>query len=133
MRYGLLKLLTVGMVMYLPSPSSFSQASGDAVQGRAIVLSKQTGLCLLCHSAPVDERFQGNLAPNLSLMVQDKTPDQLKQAIQDPSLNHPGTIMPSYGKTDHLQRVARNLEGKPLLSNQQIDDVVAYLLTLQNP
>ena len=39
---------------------------GDAAKGRAIVVNRQVGLCLLCHSGPLpEERFQGNLAPTL--------------------------------------------------------------------
>ncbi|HEX2547074.1 MAG TPA: sulfur oxidation c-type cytochrome SoxX, partial [Ramlibacter sp.] len=40
---------------------------GDPQRGRAIVASRSTGLCLLCHSAPItEERFQGDLAPPLA-------------------------------------------------------------------
>lgn len=109
-------------------------AEANPQQGRAIVANRQLGLCLLCHSAPIpEERFQGNLAPNLQNLVQGKSEAQLRQTLQDPSALRPGTIMPAYGRTDHLQRVARNQEGKPLLSPQQIDDVVAYLMSLQKP
>ena len=111
-----------------------AHAQGNPQQGRAIVANRHQGLCLLCHSAPIpEERFQGNLAPNLVDLVQGKSEADLRQVLQDPSVRRPGTIMPAYGRTDHLQRVARGQEGKPLLQAQQIDDVIAYLMTLQRP
>lgn len=110
------------------------QAQADPRQGRAIVGNRQLGLCLLCHSAPIsEERFQGNLAPNLVDAVQGKSAADLRQLLHDPTVRRPDTIMPAYGRTDHLQSVAKGLEGKPLLSARQIDDVVAYLMTLQKP
>ena len=40
--------------------------------------------------------------------------------------------MPSYYRTDHLNRVASKYAGQTILSAQEIEDVVAFLLTLQN-
>lgn len=109
-------------------------AQASPQQGRAIVANRQLGLCLLCHSAPIpEERFQGNLAPNLQDLVQGKSHAHLRQILQDPSVLRPDTLMPAYGRTDHLQRVAKSQEGKPLLTPQQIDDVIAYLMSLQKP
>ncbi len=48
-------------------PQSLTGAPGDPARGRAIVASRQVGLCLLCHSGPFpEERFQGDLAPSLA-------------------------------------------------------------------
>src|SRR4051794_5051752 len=48
-------------------PESLTGSKGDAARGRAIVLNRQVGLCLLCHSGPYpDEKFQGTLAPDLN-------------------------------------------------------------------
>lgn len=130
----LLKLLVAGVVVITPAISCVAHDDMSAQRGRAIVANRQVGLCLLCHSAPItEERFQGNLAPNLAMLVQGKTAQQLKNIIEHPSINNPGTIMPSYGTTDHLQRLPQHLKGKMLLSNEQIDDVVAYLMSLQKP
>jgi L-cysteine S-thiosulfotransferase len=130
----LLKRLMAGVVLITPVVSCFAQDDMSSQRGRAIVANRQVGLCLLCHSAPIpEERFQGNLAPNLALLVQGKTSQQLKNMIENPAIDHPGTIMPSYGKTDHLQRLPQHLRGKVILSNEQIDDVVAYLMSLQKP
>ncbi|MES2324973.1 MAG: sulfur oxidation c-type cytochrome SoxX [Pseudomonadota bacterium] len=107
---------------------------GDAARGRAIVASRQVGLCLLCHTAPIpEERFQGNLAPDLAGAGERWTADQLRARIVDASRFNPNTIMPAYGKTEGLNRVPAALKDKTILSAQQIEDVVAYLQTLRTP
>jgi sulfur-oxidizing protein SoxX len=106
---------------------------GDPKHGRAIVLSRQTGLCILCHSGPFpEERFQGNLAPDLGSSVASLTAPQLRARIVNPGYFNPSTIMPSYYRTDHLNRVASRYVGKTLLNAQEIEDVVAFLLTIKN-
>jgi sulfur-oxidizing protein SoxX len=106
---------------------------GNPQHGRAIVLSRQTGLCILCHSGPFpEERFQGNLAPDLAISVTALTAPQLRARIINASYFNPNTIMPSYYRTDHLNRVASRFAGQTILSAQEIEDVVAFLLTLQN-
>ena len=108
--------------------------AGDAVRGRAIVANRQLGLCLLCHSAPIpEERFQGNLAPSLAGAGSRWTAAQLRQRVADPASLNPATIMPAYAATTGLVRVPAALAGKPLLTDAQIDDVVAYLQTLGAP
>lgn len=105
---------------------------GDAARGRAIVASRQQGLCLLCHSGPIpEERFQGNLAPDLAGAGDRSTAAELRLRIADAASLNPNTIMPSYYKTEGLNRVAAAHKGKTILSAQQIEDVVAYLQTLR--
>jgi len=105
---------------------------GNAEAGRAIVANRQVGLCLLCHSAPIpEERFQGNLAPDLSGVGDRYTRSELRQRIADSSAINPSTIMPSYAKTAGLARVAPAYRDKPIFTAQQIEDVVAYLATLK--
>jgi L-cysteine S-thiosulfotransferase len=107
-------------------------APGDAARGRAIVASRQQGLCLLCHTGPIpEERFQGNLAPDLAGAGGRWSAAQLRARIVDASRFNPGTIMPAYYKTEGLVRVAPALKGKPILTAQQVEDVVAYLQTLK--
>jgi sulfur-oxidizing protein SoxX len=105
---------------------------GDAIKGRAIVASRQTGLCLLCHSGPFpEERFQGNLAPDLSASVGHLSEGQLRARMVDPARFNPGTIMPAYYRTEGLTRVAPKFQGLPILSGQEIEDVIAFLLSLK--
>lgn len=105
---------------------------GDAVKGRVIVASRQTGLCLLCHSGPFpEERFQGNLAPDIGLSIGRLSEAQLRARIVDPSRFNPDTIMPSYYRAEGLNRVASKFEGQPILSGQEIEDIVAFLVSLK--
>ena len=112
-------------------PDSLSGVPGDPARGRSIVASRQTGLCLLCHSGPFpEERFQGNLAPELAMSAQRLNTPQLRARIVDASRFNPGTIMPTYYKAEHLKRVASKWVGQPILNEQEIEDVVAFLASL---
>jgi sulfur-oxidizing protein SoxX len=107
---------------------------GDAARGRAVVANRQLSLCLLCHTGPIpEERFQGNLAPDLQGAGSRWSADQLRERIMDASRFNPDTIMPAYYKTDGLQRVAGVYKDKTILTAQQIEDVVAWLQTLKEP
>ena len=113
-------------------PDSLTGAPGDAARGRTIVASRQVGLCLLCHSGPFpEERFQGNLAPDLAGAGRRWSEGQLRLRIVDPARINPATIMPAYHRTEGLTRVAPAFRSKPVLTAEQIEDVVAFLMTLR--
>lgn len=113
-------------------PDPLAGKPGDAVQGRAIVANRAVGLCLLCHTAPIpEERFQGNLAPSLAGTGSRWSEGQLRLRLVDASRLNPDTIMPPYYRVERLQRVSRNFSGRPILTAEQIEDVVAYLVTLK--
>jgi L-cysteine S-thiosulfotransferase len=112
-------------------PESLTGTPGDAVRGRALVLER-TNTCILCHSGPFpEEKFQGDLAPNLAGSGSRWSVGQLRLRLVDASRLNPGTIMPSYYRIDGLDRIAANWRGKPILSAEQIEDIVAYLATLR--
>ncbi len=109
-----------------------TETPGDATRGRAIVADRQVGLCLLCHTGPFpEERFQGNLAPDLAGAGARWSAGQLRLRIADPRRLNPNALMPSYYRADGLVRVGRNWQGQPVLSAQQVEDVVAFLQTLK--
>jgi L-cysteine S-thiosulfotransferase len=113
-------------------PAPLTDTKGDAAIGRAIVANRQVGLCLLCHSGPIpEERFQGDLAPDLTGTAARWSEGELRARMIDARLANPATIMPPYYVVDGLDRVAANFRGKPLLTAAQIEDVVAYLVTLK--
>lgn len=112
--------------------TSLSGQPGDAARGKKIVLSRQVGLCILCHSGPFpEERFQGNLAPDLAQSAAKLSVGQLRARVADASQFNPDSIMPSYYRTDHLTRVAPAFAGKTILTAQEIEDVVAFLASLK--
>jgi sulfur-oxidizing protein SoxX len=114
-------------------PESLTGAPGDPARGRANVASRQTGLCLLCHSAPLpEEKFQGTIGPDLKGVGSRYTEGQLRLRIVDSSLAVPGTIMPAYYRIDGLDRVAPAFRGKTVLTAEQIEDVVAFIKTLRD-
>ena len=115
-----------------PSPQRCSGRPGRE-GSPTIVLNRQVGLCLLCHSGPFPgERFQGTLAPDLAGTGSRWSVGQLRLRIVDASRLNPDTIMPPYYRIDGLTRVAPAFAGKPILTAEQIEDVVAFLTTLRH-
>jgi len=115
----------------LPTPLPGAQ-KGDPARGRTIVVTRQLGLCLLCHSGPFpEERFQGTIGPDLNGIGSRLSEENIRMRIVDPARFNPATIMPAYFRTEGLARVAPSFKDKPILSAQQIEDVVAFLATLK--
>ena len=113
-------------------PTSLTGSRGDPQRGRAIVMARQN-TCLLCHSGPFpEERFQGNLSPSMKGTGARWNEGQLRLRLVDASRLNAETIMPSYYRVEGLNRVAPAWRGKPILSAEQIEDVVAYLATLRD-
>jgi sulfur-oxidizing protein SoxX len=113
-------------------PASLTGGQGDAARGRAIVANHNTGLCLLCHSGPFPEdKFQGTMAPDLAGAGARWSEGQLRLRIVDASRFNAATIMPPFYSVDHLTRVAPAFRGKPVLTTVEVEDVVAYLMTLK--
>jgi L-cysteine S-thiosulfotransferase len=113
-------------------PAPLSGAKGDPARGRAIVVDRQLGLCLLCHSGPFpEERFQGNIGPDLNGIGARLSEGQIRLRVADPGRLNPATLMPAYFRSEGLTRVAPAFEGKSLLGAEQVEDVVAFLMTLK--
>lgn len=114
-------------------PASLTGAAGDPVRGRAIVLDRRLGTCLLCHTGPfAEEKFQGTLAPDLSGAGSRWSEGQLRLRLVDPTRLNPDTIMPAYYRVEGLTRVGPTWLGKPILTAGQIEDVIAFLVTLRD-
>ncbi|MFY8064302.1 MAG: sulfur oxidation c-type cytochrome SoxX [Usitatibacteraceae bacterium] len=108
---------------------------GDAARGKAIVSNRQQGLCVLCHQLPesigVPLAFQGNLAPSIAGAGGRWSAAQLRSRIVDSRKLNPTSVMPAYHRTEGLTRVGTAWQQKPILDAQQVEDVVAYLVTLK--
>ena len=114
----------------VPAPLAASPA--DAARGKAVFVQREKGHCILCHTVPdPDIHFAGNVGPPLAGVGARLSTAQIRGRIVDPTRHDPDTVMPAYYRTGNLSRVARLYAGRTVLSAQDIEDVIAYLLTLR--
>ena len=107
-------------------------AAGDPARGRALVLARDSANCVLCHAVPDPAvRFAGDVGPSLAGVGTRLSEAQLRLRVADNLRVNPSTVMPSYYKVDGLDRVASTYAGKPVLTAQEVEDVVAWLVTLK--
>ena len=112
-------------------PASLTGTPGDVARGRALVVERSS-TCILCHSGPFPEqRFQGDVAPSLAGTGKRWSEGEIRLRLVDAARLNAATIMPSYYRIDGLDRVGRAWQGKPILTAEQIEDIVAYLVTLR--
>ena len=108
---------------------------GDATRGRDIALDKNLGGCVLCHALPGSDGTvtepHGTLGPSLTDVGARLSAAQLRQRIVDPTRIDRRAAMPAYFRTAGLQRVAPVYRGKTLLTAQQVEDVISYLVGLR--
>ena len=103
---------------------------GDPTRGREVFVSREGGHCVLCHAVP-GVPLTGNVGPALQGVGSRLTAAQIRLRIADISKVNPEAVMPSFHRTTGLTRVAPTLAGQPVLSAQQVEDLVAYLGTLK--
>ena len=109
-------------------PEPLSGLTGDAERGKAIVLDRRRGNCLICHAFPIeDEPFQGEIGPPMSGVASRLTKAQIRLRLIDQSRLNPETIMPPFYRVEGLTNVEPEYRGRPALDAQEIEDVVAYL------
>jgi sulfur-oxidizing protein SoxX len=86
---------------------------------------------LLCHAIPGADRPAGNLGPSLAGVGSRFSAEELRLRLIDASRFNPKSVMPPYGRVEGLHAVAPQYRGKPLLTDQEIEDAVAFMLTLR--
>ena len=107
---------------------------GDPVRGKKTALSRDAGNCQLCHAVPESGLpLMGNIGSSLAGAGARFTAGQFRLRLADAARLNPETVMPSYYRVEGLHDVAAAWRGKPILSAQQIEDVVAYLVSLKEP
>jgi sulfur-oxidizing protein SoxX len=112
-------------------PAPLTAQPGDPERGRRIVLERDGGDCTICHAMPLPQReFHGTVGPPLDGIGRRATPGALRLRLVDPKALNAKTIMPAYYKVTGLHRVLDRYRARPILTAQQIEDVIAYLLTL---
>jgi sulfur-oxidizing protein SoxX len=106
---------------------------GDPKNGRKLAIDRKKGNCLACHAMPIPEQdFHGNIAPPLNGVGARYKEGDLRARLVDIKQINPMSLMPSFYKhPDKLVKVAKKFKGKTVLTAQEIEDIVAYLKTLQ--
>lgn len=113
-------------------PDSLTGAPGDLEQGKAVFVEREGGHCVLCHVVTsLDAPFQGDLGPALSDVGARLSPGQIRLRIVDASQLNAETVMPPYYRIHGLNQVVDGQAGQPVLSSEQIEDLVAYLASLK--
>ena len=113
-------------------PAPLGTTAGDAARGWALIIARASANCVLCHAVPdAAIRYAGDLGPSLAGVGARLLPAELRLRIADNQRLNPATVMPAYYRVDGLDRVAPAYRGKPILTGQEIEDVVAYLATLR--
>ena len=112
-------------------PKPLTETPGDPVEGQKVILSAKLGNCLACHSMPIKGGVDpGNVGPPLA-GVGATSAGSLRLRIVNPKLINPLTVMPAYYRTAGLTTVGEAFVGKPILTAQQVEDVIAFLITLK--
>ena len=113
-------------------PGPLVAGGSDAARGRTLIVARESANCMLCHAVPDSAvRFSGDVGPTLAGVGTRLSIPQLRLRISDNLRINPATIMPSYYKIDGLDRVAGQYAGKPILSGQDVEDIVEYLARLK--
>ncbi len=113
-------------------PASLTGKPGDPVKGREVAIHRQKGNCLACHTMPVpDQPYHGEVGPDLNGVASRLSEGEIRLRIVNPKYANPATIMPAFYRTEGLHRVAKKFQGKPMLTAEEVEDVVAYMMTLK--
>lgn len=113
-------------------PQSLTGQPGDPENGRQVAIHRQKGNCLACHVMPIpDQPFHGQVGPDLAGVGSRYSIAELRLRVVNPKYTNPDTIMPAFFRTDGLHRVLKKFDGQPMLTAQEVEDVVAYLATLK--
>ncbi len=112
---------------------SLTGKPGDPKRGREVAITRKQGNCLACHTLPIPEQpFQGQVGPDLSAVGSTLSEGEVRLRIVNPKVLNPDTFMPAFYRIDGFTRVAKKFKGKTILSAEQVEDLVAYLMTLKD-
>ena len=113
--------------------ASLTGQAGDPAAGRNWFADRKLGNCLACHanSDRDDQSFHGEVGPTLDGAADRWTEAELRGIVTNAKMMFDGTIMPAFYKDSGYTRVNSKFEGKTIMSAQQVEDVVAYLMTLK--
>ena len=113
-------------------PEPLSPMPGNAQRGRLLIVARDAANCVLCHAVPEPSlRFAGDVGPSLEGVGRRLSDAQLRLRVVDIVRVSPGSAMPSYHRVEGLVNVASRYRDAPILTASEVEDVVAYLVTLR--
>ena len=112
---------------------SLTAQLGDPASGRKIFMNRKQGNCLACHmnSEMLDQSFHGEVGPVLDGVADRWEKHELRGMLVNSKMMFEGTIMPAFYRDSGYSRNLKKFVGKTILSAQQVEDVLSYLLTLK--
>lgn len=113
--------------------AALTAQAGDPAAGRKVFMNRKLGNCLACHANEdmSDQSFHGEVGPALDGVADRWEVAELRGIVVNSKMMFEGTIMPAFYKDAGFERNLKNFQGKSILNAQQVEDVVAYLLTLK--
>lgn len=114
-------------------PKSLTGSLGDPDLGREVFINRKQGNCLGCHAVTEleNEPFHGEVGPPLDGVADVYDEGELRLRVVNAKIVNPDTVMPGFYVIDGLHRVAEKFEGETILTAEQIEHLVAYLMTLK--
>ncbi|MEY3003188.1 MAG: hypothetical protein RLZZ491_364 [Pseudomonadota bacterium] len=118
---------------------SLSGQPGDIQRGKEIMAARGKGNCLACHqvSALADQPWHGEVGPSLDGVGARWDEAALRGLLVNADVTFPDSIMPAFYKVSGFTRPGDAFTTRPapdplapLLAAQEIEDVVAFLMTL---
>ncbi|MEQ8320383.1 MAG: sulfur oxidation c-type cytochrome SoxX [Rhodospirillales bacterium] len=112
---------------------SLTGKAGDPVEGQKTFTNRKLGNCLACHQVTElsAQPFHGEIGPSLDGVAERYNEAQLRMQVINAKVINEDSIMPAFYRTDGLHMVSKKFKGKPILTAEQVEDVVAYLKTLK--
>ena len=112
--------------------ASLTGVAGDAANGRKVFMNRKLGNCLACHvnTEMIEQSFHGEVGPGLDGVAGRWNKAELRGILVNSKMMFEGTIMPAFYKSAGYERNLKKFQGKTIMSAQQVEDVLSYLLTL---
>ena len=113
--------------------ASLTGVAGDPANGRAVFANRKQGNCLACHvnADMPEESFHGEVGPAMDDVASRWSEGELRAIVSNSKMVFEGTIMPAFYVDGGYERPLEKFDGKSILTAQQVEDVIAYLMTLK--
>ena len=113
---------------------AISDAPASATDGRKFFADRKLGNCLACHanSDMSEQLFHGEVGPPLDGVAARWTPEELRAiVVNSKAVFGEQTVMPGFYSLEVGKDVAKDFQGKTILTAEQVESIVAYLATLK--